>query len=309
MLLAPEPIVDFSKRDTLRAMIRRSFFTGLLIAFCWLVPASLAAEDSPVTYQHLVQHDPNYSIYILSIDLTDPRVAVHVCRAGAPPKGDQHWLTTLLPPSEIAQREGYQIAINGDFFDADKTRDIEGKNTGYVKGKAAAPVGPAMTDGKLWCSHATTRPIVEVDNKDHVTITDFEPDSMSSSVRQIIGGNPVIVRDGKKLPLKSRFALARHPRTAVGISKDGAKLILLVVDGRQPDISIGMTLSELADQMLHAGCYNAINLDGGGSTVMVAYDPKLHHLRILNSPSDGKERSVADALCVEVHAPMPDLSK
>jgi exopolysaccharide biosynthesis protein len=289
-------------------MTYRSILACWLLTFiCW-IPVSLAGEASPVTYQHLVQHDPNYSIYILSIDLTDPRVAVHVCRAGAPP-ADKHWLTTLLPPSEIAQRQGYQIAINGDFFDADKTRDIEGKNTGYVKGKAAAPVGPAMTDGKLWCSHATTRPIVEVDNKDHVTITDFDPDSLSSSVRQIIGGNPVIVRDGKKLSLKSRFALARHPRTAVGISKDGTKLILLVVDGRQPDISIGMTLSELADQMLHAGCYNAINLDGGGSTVMVAYDPKLHHLRILNSPSDGKERSVADALCVEVHAPMPDLSE
>jgi exopolysaccharide biosynthesis protein len=279
----------------------------LLIVACSARSLLGAAVPSPVSYQHIIRHDPNFSIHIVTIDLSNPDVSLHVCRAGPQPK-DSHWVTTLLPPSEIAAREGYDIAINGDFFEADKTVDAEGKNSGYVKGKLAAPEGPAISDGKLWFTNSTTRPALEIDRHDHITIATVKShEHLAKSIQQAVGGNPIILVNGKKTKLTGRFATARHPRTAVGVSEDGTKLILLVVDGRQPDISIGMTLSEVADEMLKAGCYNAINLDGGGSSVLVMRDPATNKLRVMNSPSDTRERAVADVLCVKVKGPMPAL--
>ena len=88
------------------------------------------------------------------------------------------------------------------------------------------------------------------------------------------------------------FAESRHPRTAVAKLKDG-KLLLVTVDGRQPGVSVGVTLQELADYLLSIGAVDAMNLDGGGSTAMVL-DGKL-----VNTPSDTNgERKIGDALIV-----------
>src|SRR6185437_1421703 len=90
----------------------------------------------------------------------------------------------------------------------------------------------------------------------------------------------------------------RNPRTAAGIARDGRRLILAVVDGREYQ-NAGMTLRETADLMRGLGARDAINLDGGGSTTMVVADPASHALRIVNHPSDKEgERSVGDALAI-----------
>jgi exopolysaccharide biosynthesis protein len=86
------------------------------------------------------------------------------------------------------------------------------------------------------------------------------------------------------------FASDRHPRTAVGRMTNG-KLLLVTVDGRQPQTSIGMSLYTLADLLLELGAVEAINLDGGGSTTMV-----VKH-KVMNKPSDQTgERPVSDAI-------------
>jgi len=73
-----------------------------------------------------------------------------------------------------------------------------------------------------------------------------------------------------------------------------------VVDGRQPELSMGMSLAELSEELVRLGCASAINLDGGGSTTFVYRNPGSKKLEVLNSPSDTKERSVADVLGVTV---------
>ncbi len=77
----------------------------------------------------------------------------------------------------------------------------------------------------------------------------------------------------------------------------GNELLIVTVDGRQPGYSEGMTLSEFAKFLLSLGCTDAMNLDGGGSTTMVVRG------RIVNSPSDGSERKVANALALFSLAP------
>ncbi len=111
----------------------------------------------------------------------------------------------------------------------------------------------------------------------------------------VIGGGPRLVASGAAAAIdpaiyNAGFADARHPRTAVGVRADG-RLLLVTVDGRQPERSVGMTIAELASLLLELGAVEAINMDGGGSTAMVVRD------KVVSSPSDlTGERAVGDAL-------------
>ena len=115
-----------------------------------------------------------------------------------------------------------------------------------------------------------------------------------TGVKTALGGGPVLVHHGKAAPLEA--SPLRHPRTALGWNTN--HYFLVVVDGRQPSLSIGMRLSELADYMARIGCDEAINLDGGASTTCWIYG------QVMNSPSSGKLRPIANGLVVvKKHTP------
>lgn len=115
-----------------------------------------------------------------------------------------------------------------------------------------------------------------------------------SNLKAAVGGNVVLVRDGVPQP-NGDPTLA--PRTAVGFSADGRKMILLTVDGRQAD-SRGVSLTELGRMMAEQGAYHALNLDGGGSSTMLAREPGSASVQVENQPSDGGERSVPNGLAI-----------
>lgn len=111
-----------------------------------------------------------------------------------------------------------------------------------------------------------------------------------------LGAGPMLVKEGsvylttKTEEFGSDVAGGRAPRTAIGLTKDG-KILLVVVDGRQA-ASAGLTLLEMALFMQELGAEDAMNLDGGGSSEMVIND------KVINRPSDGRERKVGNALAV-----------
>ncbi len=111
-----------------------------------------------------------------------------------------------------------------------------------------------------------------------------------------IGAGPRLIKDNsvfltsKVEEFPADIAVGRAPRTAVGVTKDG-HVLFAVVDGRQQN-SRGMTLLELALFMQEFGAVDAMNLDGGGSSEMVVKG------KIMNKPSDGRERSVGSALII-----------
>jgi hypothetical protein len=114
----------------------------------------------------------------------------------------------------------------------------------------------------------------------------------------IIGGMPQLIRNGRleitnELEgIRASFVTDRHPRTAIAKLKDG-KILLVVVDGRQPGYSTGMALTSLAELLLEFGAVDAMNLDGGGSSTMVLEG------KLVNKPSDAAgERAVSDALLI-----------
>ena len=92
-----------------------------------------------------------------------------------------------------------------------------------------------------------------------------------------------------------------NPRTAAGIASVGndQRLLLVVIDGRQPGYSVGMTLRQTAELLQALGATRAVNLDGGGSSAMVVRDNATGALRVRNKPSDpAGERPVGNALAV-----------
>ena len=114
----------------------------------------------------------------------------------------------------------------------------------------------------------------------------------------ITNGVPQLIKNGKiditweQEKAGKSFVELRHPRTAVAKLKNG-KFLMMTVDGRQPGVSVGMTLQELAEYLLSLGAMDAMNLDGGGSTTMFLEG------RVVNTPSDKEgERKVSDAIVV-----------
>ena len=106
----------------------------------------------------------------------------------------------------------------------------------------------------------------------------------------------VLVKDGKVSVTKSaNYTSNRASRTAIGITADG-KVVMMVLDGRQLPRSAGGAMEEIAQIMLEAGCVEAINLDGGGSTTYLSKPAGSDDIQLVNTPSDGYARSVATSL-------------
>jgi hypothetical protein len=114
----------------------------------------------------------------------------------------------------------------------------------------------------------------------------------------IVGGMPALFLKQRDLlqhneeKMRAGFDTERHPRTAVGLRADGT-WVFVVIDGRQPDLSIGMNLKDLSELLLSLGCMDALNLDGGGSSTLY------YQGKVVNSPSDAtKDRPVSDAFVI-----------
>jgi hypothetical protein len=114
------------------------------------------------------------------------------------------------------------------------------------------------------------------------------------------------LEDGALITEGQQIITGVHPRTAIGMSADGREVILLVADGRSH--SVGVSHEQLAQLMLEAGAYNAMHLDGGGSSEMHISRAGTDRLTRVNHPSGGFERRVINALGLYVNAPIGNIS-
>ncbi len=120
----------------------------------------------------------------------------------------------------------------------------------------------------------------------------------------------VLVKDGKVCVTKSaNYTANRASRTAIGITATG-KVVMMVLDGRQLPRSAGGSMEEIAQIMLEAGCVEAVNLDGGGSTTYLSKPAGKDEMELVNVPSDGYERRVSTSLvAVSTAAPSTAFDK
>jgi hypothetical protein len=122
-----------------------------------------------------------------------------------------------------------------------------------------------------------------------------------------IGAYGHLVEDGIRLEsIVGIDPTFRHPRSAIGVKADGS-VFFVTVDGRQPGVSAGATLYELADLMIEYGAVLAYNFDGGGSTTMVLRD-ETDAFYVANQPSDSPPRSVTNSMFLALQVRFDDLT-
>jgi len=129
---------------------------------------------------------------------------------------------------------------------------------------------------------------------DIVTMVTTASDERLADAQYATGAGDVLVRDGVKTDQTDwdRALLSRAPRTAFGVRADGT-VVSYVVDGRNSTHSVGLTLDELADEMLRQGSVFAVNFDGGGSSALSVRMPGDRSASVVSRPSEGSERACA----------------
>jgi hypothetical protein len=263
-----------------------------------------------VLFERGVEADPPLKYFLVSVDLGDPRVHLKVLRGSGDVIPAVPWETTLMPVSKMVERDGVSIAVNGNLFMAREGPWILGRRVPYFLGNPALLCGWGMSDGVVYTlrPHDRSWPSLVVNDRGEVRIGTFE--NLPGDARDVVSGIFQIVTDGRNTaPINSGAndldELA--PRTGVGIDRAGKKLILFVADGRRPEYSAGVTYRRVAEEMIARGAWDAISLDGGGSTTLVMRDG-MGKARVVNRPSDGHdlavdlsvERSVGNALGVVI---------
>ena len=228
-------------------------------------PSDLWSEPNPgVRYLRRTYEQPRVSVYALVIDLSQEGVQVI-----ATPEPER-WDTV----SHFAETQDAVAAINGGFW-----------------GTWQRPSGITAGGGELW-SRAEPSPdfghfAVRRDGRAVVRGPgEGERAGSLAQIAEAISGRPILVRRGRvDTETLDSFETAnqRQPRTAVGVSRDGRRVVMVVVDGRQTQ-SRGLTLYQLARELVQLGAHRAINLDGGGSSVMYVREAG----GIVSSPCRGR---------------------
>lgn len=163
-------------------------------------------------------------------------------------------------------------------------------------------------DGFVLSAHGTKASELQDSVKIGDTISiSADVDETWQGAQFMIGSGPLLVDDGAvQLTMNPTSPKAREkaPRTAVAVDDDGGTVAFITADGRQPGYAVGMSLSEFAAYIQSLGYEQALNLDGGGSTVMLARQPGDTGLTIQNKPSDfAGERPVSTFLMAVTTAP------
>jgi hypothetical protein len=125
--------------------------------------------------------------------------------------------------------------------------------------------------------------------------------------KYILASGPRLVDNGAvslSIDPNSSRARERAPRTAIAVDRTMTKVFMVTVDGRAEGYSKGMNLTEFAQYLVKLGAYKALNLDGGGSTTMLARKHGDDMASLINRPSDGWERAVSTTLQAISTAPL-----
>nr|WP_238350742.1 phosphodiester glycosidase family protein [Kribbella shirazensis] len=189
-----------------------------------------------------------------------------------------------------------------EWGDAARTRTVDGLPTvrevilrdGVVVSSAPTPATTPLAAGEqaLIGREAGAGALAAFEVGDKVDVEyGLRPDA--ADVAAGVSGNYQLVKDGKVPDTVPDADLA--PRTAIGFDAGGSRMILLTVDGRATG-SRGLSLKEMGQLMVSLGADDALNLDGGGSSTMLARTPGKAGPDVVNDPSDGGERLVPNGL-------------
>ncbi|MEM2131555.1 MAG: phosphodiester glycosidase family protein [Candidatus Woesearchaeota archaeon] len=226
-----------------------------------------------VFYKYEETNEPRpLHIFIVKIDLYDPTLKFYVTPRIAP---------DVMVTSDFLASNKLQLAINGGGFDIGNTNEVNG----FAAYNGVPYSSPDLIPDVTF--------FITENNEIYMM------PNMPNGYKYAITGFNHIIQNGK---ISDRFYIGNpnhkpgydqlNPRTSVGLDENEKWLNIIVIDGRNPGISEGVSALELGEIHLKYGSTNMLNMDGGGSTTLVIEEkgsPK-----VLNNPSDGQERPVAN---------------
>jgi len=251
-----------------------------------------------VTYTRDVRHVPRpLVVHIVTVDLNAPGIGLLV----TPGRLTGNRQLPARTTSQFLLEFDLQIAINGDFF----TPWRSNSPWDYYPhvGDPVDVFGFASSRGAIYSAGMPGHPTLYI-----------SPDNQAQfhapvgTVYNAISGNGIFLEQGLAQAAGSApYYDTPQPRTAIALDGKGRSMLIVVVDGRQPNYSEGVTLAELAELVARYGGNTALNLDGGGSTTLVARGKTGQPVQ-LNSPIDnripGRERPVANHLGIYARRPL-----
>jgi hypothetical protein len=247
-----------------------------------------------ITYLRDVREDPRpLVIHVVRIELRTPGIGFLVTPGD--PGEDRPFQAQRT--SDFLTEYGLQVAINGDFFKP--AHDVSPLDYFPHTGDRVELEGDSSSQGEFIPTRSLSRySMLYLSPTNEATFDD------PGQVYNAISGNLLFVERGELGTIEyyyPSYVTQPQPRTAVALDEQGQTLLLVVVDGRQPNYSEGVSIAELAEIVIEHGGYTALSLDGGGSTTLVVEGADGEPM-ILNSPIHnhipGRERPVANHLGV-----------
>ncbi|MEM9663089.1 MAG: phosphodiester glycosidase family protein [Planctomycetota bacterium] len=242
--------------------------------------------------------------WVAEVDLTHPAVSVE---ALVVPTGSEGVVELITPDAWFSDDESLRLVVNANYFGTrgDGTAKIVGMCVAARESISRERVFDGVPDPAIVITQDGFASAAPSGAGMHAMRTDGDKARAARSAFAGVGGSTssdvkgtLLVASGLNTGETARVQpMVRHPRTALGVSEDGRTLIVAVIDGRQDGWSVGLTLPELAGVMLRRGAWDAVNLDGGGSSAFLWRDGDAIRG---NRPSDGGYRPVAVSLGVRV---------
>lgn len=262
-------------------------------------PPDAAAAVPPLAYWSETWTAPRPVVFhVLRLNLRHPAYEVAVLVA-PDPDGDGPAEAALTSPVRLAEAGQVLAAVNANAFGHLPTASETERARGWFAGKAVDIAGLALTDGALRSQPDPVLASLWTDTAGRFRIgipesLDGARQGVSSWIDRLLTAGAIVARKDGQL----------HPRTLVGIDAEAMVLLLIVADGRQKGYSEGISLTEAAEVMKAHGCHEATNLDGGGSSIMLAQDlaATAPTMRVLNRPSGGTPRPIPTLLAIRRRA-------
>jgi hypothetical protein len=237
-------------------------------------------------------------VNVLEINVTAPGIGFRM----QPSNGALPGEVTRMTTRSFVNSVNAQMGINGDFFNLSPPYPFPETDVTHA----------AASQGDIYSANAGGDPIFNVSATGEPRILRGRAAGTTTTVENVplynaVGGNQRILTAGAVTAPNDSYTNTLNPHTAIAVSQDRTRVFLMTVDGRQNDYSEGMFTTEMANLFLTLGAWDAINVDGGGSTTMVMDDSDngTQNARVINSPSDnstpqvpGTERLNGNSLAV-----------
>ncbi len=233
------------------------------------------------------------AVFVMQVDLSDETVSITNTVPGGATTTFNKGRERLSEQFKRIDAPGSRVigGTNTDFFTTDGTDAGRAQGIFWHNGKCLRNV---------FASEAT-RPRCFVywgeDEKVHIEPSAQYPVVKAKiSLTEAFSGGQFLVRGGELSGFLQDSVYGIHPRTMIGVSEDQLKIVLVVLDGRNSVLAVGMNYPDMQKIMKALGSHDAINLDGGGSSTFIVRSNDQFQIR--NMPSDGSERAIGPGLAV-----------